>query len=44
VMGTLDLLMTDFGIEPPTAMMGVLKTDPKVTIRFETLLSRAPTT
>jgi hypothetical protein len=43
VKGTLDLLMTDFGIAPPTAMMGLLKTDPKLTIRFETVLAR-PTT
>ena len=43
VKGTLDLLMTDFGIAPPTALMGSLKTDPKVTIRFETVLAR-PTT
>ena len=43
VKGTLDLLMTDFGIAPPTAMMGLLKTEPKVTIRFETVLAR-PTT
>lgn len=43
VLGTVDLLMTDFGIAPPTAMMGVLKTDPKVTIRFETVLAK-PTT
>jgi hypothetical protein len=43
VMGSVDLLMTDFGIAPPTAMMGVLKTDPKVTIKFETVLAK-PTT
>jgi hypothetical protein len=43
VIGSVELLMTDFGITPPTAMMGVLKTDPKVTIRFETMLVR-PTT
>ncbi len=43
VQGSVDLLMTDFGIEPPTAMMGVLKTDPKVTIKFETVLAK-PTT
>ena len=35
VKGTLALLMTDFGITPPKAMMGMLKTDPKVTITFE---------
>jgi hypothetical protein len=43
VLGSVDVLMTDFGITPPTAMMGVLKTDPKVTIRFETVLAK-PTT
>ena len=31
-----DLLMTDYGIKPPTAMLGMLKTDPKVTVTFET--------
>jgi polyisoprenoid-binding protein YceI len=35
VKGTLALLMTDFGIAPPKAMMGMLKTDPKVTITFD---------
>ena len=35
VKGTLALLMTDFGIAPPKAMMGMLKTDPKVTITLE---------
>jgi polyisoprenoid-binding protein YceI len=39
VKGTLDLLMTDYGIKPPTAMLGMLKTDPKVTVTFETVLS-----
>lgn len=43
VLGNVEVLMTDFGITPPTAMMGVLKTDPKVTIRFETVLAK-PTT
>jgi hypothetical protein len=33
------MLMTDFGIVPPKAMLGMLKTDPKVTITFETLLA-----
>jgi hypothetical protein len=33
------LLMTDFGIAPPKAMLGMLKTDPKVTVTFETMLS-----
>lgn len=37
--GALDLLMTDFGIIPPKAMMGMLKTDPKVTVTFDTLVT-----
>lgn len=39
VQGRVDLLMTDFGITPPTAMLGMLKTDPKVTVTFETVLA-----
>ena len=31
--------MTDYGITPPKAMLGMLKTDPKVTVTFETVLS-----
>lgn len=38
VNGTLTLLMTDYGIAPPKAMLGMLKTDPKVTVTFETVL------
>jgi hypothetical protein len=39
VHGELQILMTDFGITPPKAMLGMLKTDPKVTITFDTVLS-----
>ncbi len=39
VTGKADLLMTDYGITPPKALMGMLKTDPKVTITFETVLT-----
>jgi polyisoprenoid-binding protein YceI len=39
VSGRLPLLMTDFGIAPPTAMLGMLKTDAKVTVAFEVVLS-----
>jgi polyisoprenoid-binding protein YceI len=39
VEGSLDLLMTDYGIKPPTAMLGMLKTDPKVTVTFQTVLA-----
>jgi polyisoprenoid-binding protein YceI len=39
VEGQVKLLMTDYGIKPPTAMLGMLKTDPKVTVTFETVLT-----
>lgn len=39
VHGALDLLMTDYGITPPKAMLGMLKTDPKVTVTFDTLIA-----
>ena len=39
VSGTLSLLMTDYGIAPPKAMLGMLKTDPKVTVTFETVFA-----
>jgi polyisoprenoid-binding protein YceI len=38
VTGTTDLLMTDYGITPPKAMLGMLKTNPKVQIRIDLLL------
>ena len=37
VSGEVQLLMTDFGITPPKAMLGMLKTDPKVTITVENI-------
>jgi len=39
VQGAVDMLMTDYGIKPPTAMLGMLKTDAKVTVTFETVLT-----
>lgn len=39
VKGSVALLMTDFGIAPPTAMLGMLTTDPKVTVIVETVLA-----
>jgi hypothetical protein len=39
VKGRVRLLMTDFGIKPPIAMLGMLKTDPKVTVTFEAVLT-----
>jgi polyisoprenoid-binding protein YceI len=38
VSGVLDVLMTDYGIAPPKAMMGMVKADPKIKITFEVLL------
>jgi hypothetical protein len=43
VIGEVPLLMTDYGITPPKAMLGMLKTDPKVTVTFEVVLT-APQT
>jgi hypothetical protein len=43
VTGELPLLMTDYGITPPKAMLGMLKTDPKVVVSFDVVLS-APLT
>src|SRR5688572_29695137 len=37
VSGELDVLMTDYGIAPPKAMMGMVKADPKIKITFEVL-------
>jgi polyisoprenoid-binding protein YceI len=42
VRGTRDLLMTEFGIKPPTMFMGMLKTHDKVTIAFDFQLSLGP--
>jgi len=39
VSGRLPLLMTDYGITPPKALLGMLKTDPKITVTFETVLA-----
>lgn len=38
VAGATDIVMTDYGIAPPKAMMGVLRTNPKVHITLELLL------
>jgi polyisoprenoid-binding protein YceI len=44
VTGTTDLLMTDYGITPPKALMGMLKTDPKVQIKIDLVLDDAALT
>ena len=35
VHGNLPLLMTDFGVDPPSAMLGLMKTKDAVTVKFE---------
>ena len=44
VIGEVPLLMTDYGIAPPKAMLGMLKTDPKITVTFEVVLASPQTT
>lgn len=41
VAGEIPLLMTDYGVTPPKAMMGMMKTDPKITISLELVLAAA---
>jgi len=36
--GSLPLLMTDFGVKPPTAMLGTLRTSNKVIVKFSLLV------
>ena len=43
VTGVLDILMTDYGIDPPKAMMGMVRADPKIKITFDVLLGIAST-
>lgn len=38
VVGEIPLDMTDYGVKPPKAMMGMMRTDPKITIRIELVL------
>ena len=39
--GTTDVVMTDFGIQPPKGLLGMLKTDPAVRVRFYLTLRAA---
>lgn len=43
ISGDVPLLMTDYGITPPKAMLGMLKTDPKIVVTFDLVLSVATT-
>lgn len=42
VKGIVPILMTDYGIEPPKALLGMVKADPKVTVTFEAVLVVPP--
>jgi hypothetical protein len=39
--GTLKMLMTDFGIKPPVALLGTLRTKNEIEIKFHVLLDKA---
>lgn len=43
VKGATDLLMTDFGVTPPRAMLGMLKTNPKVRIHIDVQIASSLT-
>lgn len=43
VSGELDVLMTDYGIAPPKAMLGMVKADPKIKVTFDVLLATSTT-
>ena len=38
--GTLPILMTDYGISPPTALFGVLRTENRIVVKFDLLVDR----
>lgn len=42
VRGSVPLTMTDFGVEPPTAMLGTVRSGDRVTVGFEWTLAPAP--
>lgn len=43
VSGEIDVLMTDYGIAPPKAMLGMVKAHPKITVTFDVLLALSAT-
>ncbi|PWN05075.1 YceI family protein [Rhodohalobacter mucosus] len=38
--GSKEILMTDFGVEPPTAMLGLVKADNELTVHFDLIAAR----
>jgi polyisoprenoid-binding protein YceI len=43
VTGEIDVLMPDYGIAPPKAMMGMIKCDPKIKVTFELAVALSTT-
>jgi len=43
ITGDVPILMTDYGIPAPKAMMGMLKVDPRIVVKFETTLAISTT-
>jgi hypothetical protein len=41
--GALPILMTDYGISPPTALFGVLRTENRIVVKFDLLVDRPAT-
>jgi polyisoprenoid-binding protein YceI len=39
--GSTEVLMTDFGVKPPTGLLGLLKTDPLIRVRFYLVVAAA---
>jgi polyisoprenoid-binding protein YceI len=39
VTGTTEVLMTDFGIAPPKALMGMVRANPKVVIKLDLVIA-----
>ena len=40
--GSLPILMTDYGIAPPTALLGVIRTGNRIVVKFDLLVDREP--
>jgi hypothetical protein len=41
--GALPILMTDYGISPPTALFGVLRTENRIVVKFDLLVDKPAT-
>jgi polyisoprenoid-binding protein YceI len=41
--GTLPILMTDYGVTPPTALFGVLRTENRIVVKFDLVVDQSTT-